>query len=138
VLPTAALCLAGTPTEAEYDFVKSKRAREWLGKQKARPRKDFGAVFGKTSAQGRDLLARMLEFDPAKRISVDEALAHPYMASLHSPDDEPACGGAFDFGFEDRVKGESGIRIGVFETAAELHPFLKPELDAAVASAAAE
>ena len=28
---------------------------------------------------------------PAKRLTVDQALAHPWLASLHDPADEPAC-----------------------------------------------
>jgi len=27
-------------------------------------------------------------FDPAKRITVEEALKHPYLAALHFPEDE--------------------------------------------------
>ena len=44
----------------------------------------------------------MLTFDPLKRITVEEALAHPYMSQLHFPDDEPTCEfvSAFDFDFE--------------------------------------
>jgi len=44
----------------------------------------------------------MLTFDPAKRITIDEALAHPYMAQLHFPDDEPVAEpvSPFDFDFE--------------------------------------
>ncbi|KAA0150762.1 hypothetical protein FNF27_03052 [Cafeteria roenbergensis] len=130
--------LLGTPRPEEYEFVTSKRARDWLQKQKPKPRGDFPAIFAKTSAEGRDLLARMLEFDPEKRISVEEALAHPYMASLHSPDDEPGCTAAFDFSFEDGIKEESGIRLGIFQTATDIHPELQPEMDAAKAVAEAE
>ena len=44
----------------------------------------------------------MLVYDPATRITVDEALQHPYMASLHFPDDEPTTEKVkgFDFDFE--------------------------------------
>lgn len=44
----------------------------------------------------------MLEFDPNKRITVEEALSHPYLAELHCPDDEPTTEpvSAFDFDFE--------------------------------------
>lgn len=38
-----------------------------------------------------DLLERLLAFDPGKRISCEDALAHPYLEQLHFPDDEP-CG----------------------------------------------
>ena len=44
----------------------------------------------------------MLTFDPAKRISVEDALAHPYMKNLHFVDDEPEGEpvSRFDFDFE--------------------------------------
>jgi mitogen-activated protein kinase 7 len=38
-----------------------------------------------------DLLAKMLNFDPAKRITCDQALEHPYLAVWHDPTDEPVC-----------------------------------------------
>jgi serine/threonine protein kinase len=43
------------------------------------------------SLQALDLLQRMLKFNPNHRISVEEALAHPYLASLHDISDEPCC-----------------------------------------------
>lgn len=39
-----------------------------------------------------DLLERMLVFDPSKRITVEEALAHPYLATLHDPNEEVGLG----------------------------------------------
>jgi len=44
----------------------------------------------------------MLIFDPKKRITVEQALAHPYMANLHCIEDEPIGEkvSAFDFDFE--------------------------------------
>lgn len=123
--------LLGTPKPEDYGFVKSARARAWLEKQQARPRKDFATVFAKTSPDGRDLLARLLEFDPAKRISVEEALAHPYMASLHSIDDEPACPEAFDFKSEKTIVTPQDIRLAIFKSSAQQHAELLPELEVA-------
>lgn len=44
----------------------------------------------------------MLVFDPNKRITVEEALNHPYLAELHCVEDEPTTEhvSAFDFDFE--------------------------------------
>ena len=39
-------------------------------------------------------------FHPGKRITVEEALAHPYLASLHDPSDEPLAHAEFSFDFE--------------------------------------
>ena len=44
----------------------------------------------------------MLTYDPDERITVEQALAHPYLKQLHFPDDEPVTEpvSAFDFDFE--------------------------------------
>lgn len=42
-------------------------------------------VFQTTASQARDLLSKMLIIDPAKRISVDEALQHPYINVWYDP-----------------------------------------------------
>lgn len=44
----------------------------------------------------------MLTFDPVKRITVDEALKHPYLKELHDEEDEYTTDtvSAFDFDFE--------------------------------------
>jgi len=38
-----------------------------------------------------DFLTKTLTFDPKKRLTVEEALAHPYLESYHDPNDEPTC-----------------------------------------------
>jgi serine/threonine protein kinase len=42
----------------------------------------------------------MLTFNPEKRISVADALRHPYLSGLHNPKKELDCKQAFDFEFE--------------------------------------
>lgn len=48
-----------------------------------------------------DLLEKMLVFDPKKRISATEALAHEYLAPYHDPTDEPEAEEKFDWSFND-------------------------------------
>lgn len=48
-----------------------------------------------------DLLERMLVFDPKKRITATEALAHEYLAPYHDPSDEPMAQEKFDWSFND-------------------------------------
>lgn len=42
----------------------------------------------------------MLEINPNKRITAEEALAHPYLESLHDEADEPKFNGNINFEFE--------------------------------------
>ncbi len=44
--------------------------------------------FGTKDADALDLLEKMLVFDPKKRITAAEAMAHPYLEPYHDPDDE--------------------------------------------------
>lgn len=46
-------------------------------------------MFPKTNDLALDLLERLLAFNPVKRITVEEALKHPYLEPYHDPDDEP-------------------------------------------------
>ncbi len=41
----------------------------------------------------------MLQLDPNERITVEEALAHPYLSTFHDPEDEPE-GSHFDDEYE--------------------------------------
>jgi hypothetical protein len=42
----------------------------------------------------------MLVFDPRRRLTVSDALKHPFFESLHQEADEPVCPTHFDFAFE--------------------------------------
>ena len=53
-------------------------------------RVNFRAMYPDASPKSIDLMERMLQFDPRKRITVEEALQHPYLAQLHDPASEPS------------------------------------------------
>lgn len=65
--------------------------------------KDFNKIFSFAHPEAIDLLKKLLTFDPDKRISVTDALAHPYLKDLHLEDDEPIRDPVdyLDFEFED-------------------------------------
>ena len=50
----------------------------------------FRALFPDASAQAIELMEAMLQFNPAKRITVEQALQHPYLAQIHDPASELA------------------------------------------------
>jgi mitogen-activated protein kinase 1/3 len=64
----------------------------------------------------------MLQFDPKKRITVEQALEHPYLAALHDPMVEPASEPApFEFEFEDEELQEEQLREKVWEEMLSFH-----------------
>merc|ERR1711998_70318 len=51
-----------------------------------------------------DLLRRLLQFNPMKRISAEAALSHPYVSQFHNPDDEPGCDRDISIPIDDNTK----------------------------------
>ena len=62
--------------------------------------KDFTELFRGANEQAIDLIKKMLTFDPKRRITIDQALAHPYMERLHFEEDEPTGEPVNDFDFD--------------------------------------
>merc|ERR1712138_181037 len=61
-------------------------------------------IFPHASAEALDLLRRLLQFNPMKRISAEAALSHPYVSQFHNPDDEPGCDREISIPIDDNTK----------------------------------
>ncbi|KAI1264570.1 kinase-like domain-containing protein [Xylariaceae sp. FL1019] len=86
---TLILDVLGTPTMEDYYGIKSRRAREYIRSLPFKKKVPFRTLFPKTSDLALDLLEKLLAFNPVKRITVEEALKHPYLEPYHDPEDEP-------------------------------------------------
>ncbi|GAA6027383.1 hypothetical protein JCM8097_007814 [Rhodosporidiobolus ruineniae] len=86
---TLILSVTGTPPLDEFQRITSKRSRDYLRALPFQRKKAFADLFPNASPLAVDFLAKTLTFDPLKRMSVEEALQHPYMSQYHDPEDEP-------------------------------------------------
>jgi len=60
----------------------------------------------------------MLTYDPSERITVEEALSHPYLSQLHFPEDEPVMDepvSAYDFDFEKFTLSKEDFKDLIYE-----------------------
>jgi mitogen-activated protein kinase 1/3/mitogen-activated protein kinase 6 len=126
--------VAGTPAEHETGFVQSEKARRYLHALPRFERVDFRTVYPDAAVEAVDLIDKMLAFDPSKRITVAQALAHPYLASLHDESDEPSAARPFFFDFENETLSENRVRDLVYEELVGFHD----EIRSAEAAARAE
>ena len=126
--------VAGTPAEHETGFVQSEKARRYLHALPRFERVDFRTVYPDAAVEAVDLIDKMLAFDPSKRITVAQALAHPYLASLHDESDEPSAECPFFFDFENETLSENRVRDLVYEELVGFHD----EIRSAEAAARAE
>lgn len=75
------------------------------------------------------MIDKMLVFNPNRRVTVEQALEHPYLASLHDVNDEPASAVPFEFDFESEKLSEETIADLIFDDMLHYHdPVVKQEL----------
>ena len=60
--------------------------------------------FPRASKDALDLLEKCLHFSPKKRISCEEALAHPYLSEFHCPEEEVVCDRMIEISIDDNHK----------------------------------
>ncbi|KAG0447092.1 hypothetical protein HPP92_028538 [Vanilla planifolia] len=114
--------LIGSPDESSLGFLRSDNARRYVRQLPQYPKQQFSFRFPTMSPGAVDLLQRMLVFDPSKRITVDEALCHPYLASLHDINDEPICPAPFNFEFEHPSYTEENIKELIYRESLKFNP----------------
>lgn len=64
------------------------QARSYLQSLPFKPKVPWSKLFPNADPKALDLLDKMLTFNPHKRISVEQALAHPYLEQYYDPADE--------------------------------------------------
>mmetsp|Transcript_35190 Transcript_35190/g.139819 ORF Transcript_35190/g.139819 Transcript_35190/m.139819 type:complete len:105 (-) Transcript_35190:3082-3396(-) len=82
------LLVAGKPTEEDMQHISSDHARRFIASLPNKPRMRFQDLYPGTRPDAIDLLEKMLVFNPDKRITVEQALEHPYLAPLHDSEEE--------------------------------------------------
>jgi serine/threonine protein kinase len=111
----------GSPTEADMGFVTSDKARRYLRSLPKNPRSDFRQLYPQADPHALDLLDKMLVFDPAKRISVQEALSHPWLEALHDESDEPVADVPFTFDVPGHLQPQAAAALMLKEVQ-RFHP----------------
>ncbi|CAG0881741.1 unnamed protein product [Darwinula stevensoni] len=94
------MALVGTPNKELLRKLGSDEARNYIKSLPAMKKKDFKQVFKGANPQAINLLELMLELDAEKRITAEQALAHPYLSQYADPSDEPTSE-PYDQSYED-------------------------------------
>lgn len=114
----------GRPSEERLDFVTSERAKRFMLSLPHNPMKPLGQLFpGHVDNHlALDLVVKMLEFHPAHRLSIERALQHPFLQSLHNPEDEPVANFTFTFDFEHEELSRERIQELIWQETRDYHP----------------
>ncbi|RCN52748.1 kinase domain protein [Ancylostoma caninum] len=111
------LAVIGSPSEEDLKCIMNEKARSYLKSLPQKPKLEWTTLYPEADPRALDLLDKMLTFDPNKRsvsilllqlrvlfssswitekgsvsrITVEEALAHPYLDEYYDPNEEPVC-----------------------------------------------
>jgi len=139
--------LVGTPTAADCEPFQNPDAVRYITGLPRRAGTPLSSLYPSASAEARDLLGRLLVFDPRRRPTAADALAHPYLSDLHDLNDAPDARGPFadvteaaeaaEGGDLDEAEIEAELRAGVWEEMRAFHPQLGPAPPAPVSESPA-
>uniref|UniRef100_A0A0B6ZJW0 mitogen-activated protein kinase n=1 Tax=Arion vulgaris TaxID=1028688 RepID=A0A0B6ZJW0_9EUPU len=120
------LDLVGKPGDDFLKKIASKDAQMYIRSLPKQKKKDYHKYFAGANGLAIDLLEKMLDLDPDTRISVHEALKHPYIRQYHDPEDEPTAS-IFDSSFEAHGCNTEGWRKLVYHEVVSFSPNIIPQ-----------
>ncbi|XP_033974782.1 mitogen-activated protein kinase 7 [Trematomus bernacchii] len=118
---TLILGVLGTPPEGLISNIRADRVRSYVQSLPSRSAVPLAKLYPQAEPEALDLLLNMLSFDPRERISVTQALEHPYLSKYHDPDDEPICVPAFDFEFDKLQMNREQIKEAILMEIQDFH-----------------
>jgi serine/threonine protein kinase len=93
--------LLGSPTELDLDFISNNNAKSYVANFKGIPKKPLETIVNYNNKEALDLLEKMIVFNPSRRITIQDALQHPYVAAIRDEGVvDPTFQGNINFSFD--------------------------------------
>ncbi|XP_012674477.2 mitogen-activated protein kinase 7 isoform X2 [Clupea harengus] len=115
------LAVLGKPPEGLVGMIGAERVRAYVKSLPSHNPVPLSKLYPQAEPTALDLLGAMLRFDPRERMSVCQALEHPYLGKYHDTDDEPICVPAFDFEFDRQPMGREQIKEAILVEIQHFH-----------------
>jgi len=119
----------GSPTKEEIDAITDQKARKYLRGLPQQKQANLKKRFPDASEEGIDMLLQLLQFDVQKRISVNNALQHPFFEAVRDEARELSFDKQLDFKFEDEDLSENNLRALILQENLSFYPDRKEEFE---------
>eukprot|EP01029_Cantina_marsupialis_P014037 TRINITY_DN31088_c0_g2_i3.p1 TRINITY_DN31088_c0_g2~~TRINITY_DN31088_c0_g2_i3.p1 ORF type:complete len:620 (-),score=177.16 TRINITY_DN31088_c0_g2_i3:354-2117(-) len=114
----------GTPTDQQLARVEQVKARAYMMRMRKKEKIPWKQLYPKATDEALDLLDKLLTFFPEDRMTVQQAIEHPFFKDLHFDDEEPT-GDLLDhrhFDFENLTLGVEDYRFLIAREIRHYHP----------------
>lgn len=83
--------VTGRPSRDDIVSLQSPQAGAIIDSLRITKKKSLNDMFPLLSVEGLDLLKKLLQFNPNKRPTIEQALKHPYVSQFHDEEEEITC-----------------------------------------------
>jgi len=127
------LGILGSPSNEDLACIINEKARSYLQSLPYKPKIPWTRLYPSADEHALDLLEKMLTFNPHSRITVEDALSHPYLDQYYDPADEPVAQEPFRFEMELDDLPKERLKQLIYEETSNFRP---PPMDAPAPPAA--
>ncbi|CAF5130105.1 unnamed protein product, partial [Rotaria magnacalcarata] len=121
------LNVVGSPDETDLVSIVNERARNYVSLLPNRKRTPWKQLYPNASDLSLNMLDYLLTFNPNRRVSVEDALKHPYLAQYYDPLDEPVAPHLFTFDMELDDLPLLQLKQLIFEETEIIHELLQQQ-----------
>jgi mitogen-activated protein kinase 1/3 len=115
------ISVLGSQNDTDLEFIDNPKARKYIKTLPYTRGTYLSHLYPHADPLAIDLLQRMLVFDPSKRITVTEALLHPYISGLYDPRRDPPAQVPINLDIDENL-GEHMIREMIWDEMLHYHP----------------
>jgi mitogen-activated protein kinase 1/3 len=90
----------GAPMEEDIEFITDQHAKDYLRSFEKKNKKNLKERFSGSSDESLDLLCRMIEFNPNKRITIRECFEHPFFRNVRDTSKEKTSNNILNLDYE--------------------------------------
>lgn len=112
----------GTMEEEDIAEIANPEVQAYLRGLPPRARKNLQEMYPGAEPEAIQLLTWMLQMNPRKRATLDEALSHKYLASIRSLEEEIIAPGTIQLDFDEKKLTVAEIRIRMVQEIKYHHP----------------
>jgi len=96
--------ITGRPSSEDMEAIRSDFAATMIDSLPPSKKRSIAELFPHAQRDALDLLSRLLQFNPNKRLSAEDAVMHPYVVQFRDEQDEPVCPEPIHIPIDDNVK----------------------------------